>query len=204
MLDGADDLIRIAAAIARLLFRVVGNRFLAVWGPVEELSPDIEAAFTKYKTLLTDETLAKADPRRGRQVFNQTCYACHQLYGEGGLVGPDLTGANRTDITYLLGNILTPSESIQDDYKMTMVFTEDGQVYSGVVAGEDQRQLTLRIANVDEPVTIPKSQITDRELTDLSMMPEGLLDGLSDEEIADLFAYLGTLEPVLMQDAAVR
>ncbi len=190
----------IPAYIARLLFRVVGNRFLEVWGPVEDLSPDVEAAFTKYQTLLNDDTLAHADPRRGREVFRKTCHACHQLYGEGGIVGPDLTGANRTDIDYLLGNILTPSAIIQDDYKMTMVFTEDGQVYSGVVAGEDDRQLTLRTANVDEPIKIAKSQITDREVTELSMMPEGLLDGLSDEELGDLFAYLGSLEPVRMQE----
>ena len=190
--------------IARLLFRVVGNRFLEVWGPIEEGSPDVSAAFAKYTAMLTDDMIAKADPRRGRERFVESCQACHQLYGEGGLVGPDLTGANRTDVNYLLENILTPSDFVQDDYKMTMVFTEDGQVYSGVVIGEDKRQLTLRIANVDEPMSIPHAQITDQELTELSMMPEGLLDGLSDQEIADLFAYLGTLEPVHMQDAAVR
>lgn len=190
--------------IARLMLRVVGNRFIEVWGPVEGLSPDSEAAFVRYQTLLTDEALAKADARRGREVFNTTCFACHQLYGEGGLIGPDLTGANRTDITYLLGNILTPSEIIQEEYKMSLVFTEDGQVYSGVVAGEDSRQLQLLIANVEEPVTIPKSQIIDRELTDLSMMPEGLLENLTDPEVLDLVAYLRTLEPVLMQEAANR
>jgi putative heme-binding domain-containing protein len=84
---------------------------------------------------------------------------------------------------------------------MTMVFTDDGQVYSGVIASEDDRQLRLRVANVDEPVTITKSQITDREATELSMMPEGLLDYLTNTEVVNLFAYLGTLEPVLMQDA---
>lgn len=190
--------------IARLLHRVVGNRFLEVWGPVEGISPDSEAAFLRYQTLLSEEALAKGDPRRGRGLFNQTCFACHQLYGEGGRVGPDLTGANRTDLTYLLGNILTPSAVIEDDYKMTMVFTNDGQVYSGVVVNENRRQLELRMANVDEPVVIAKSQISDREITDLSMMPEGLIDHLTDPEVIDLFAYLRSLEPVLMQDESSR
>ena len=194
----------VPAYIARLMLRVVGNRFLAVWGPVEGLSPDSEAAFVRFRALLTDEAIAEGDPRQGREVFNQTCFACHQMYGEGGLVGPDLTGANRTDLTYLLGNILTPSAVIVDDYKMTMVFTEDGQVYSGVVASEDRRQLQLRIANVEEPIIIPKSQITDRELTDLSMMPEGLIYYLGEKEIIDLFAYLRTLKPISMQDIASR
>ena len=188
--------------IARLLLRVVGNRFMEVWGSVEELPDDSEAAFDKFNRVLGGGALANGDPRQGREVFNRHCFACHQLYGEGGNVGPDLTGANRTDVNYLLGNILTPSAVIQDDYKMTMVFTDDGQVYSGVIAGEDDRQLRLRVANVDEPVTISKSQITDREATELSMMPEGLLNHLTDNEVLNLFAYLGTLEPVLMQNAA--
>jgi putative membrane-bound dehydrogenase-like protein len=190
--------------IARLLFRVVGNRFLQVWGPIEGLSGDAGAAFQRFNDLLTPEAVAKGDPRRGREVFDTACYACHQMYGEGGTVGPDLTGANRTDVNYLLNNILTPSDIIQDEYKMTMIFTDDGQVYSGIISGEDDRQIQLRIANVDEPLSIAKSQITDRETTDLSMMPEGLLDYLTEEEIINLFAYLGTLEPVHMQDVASR
>jgi putative heme-binding domain-containing protein len=194
----------VPAYIARLLFRVVGNRFLQVWGPVDELDPDIEATFAKFNALLTDEALAKGNPRRGREIFATTCFACHQMYGEGGNVGPDLTGANRTDINYLLGNILTPSAIIMEDYKMTNVFTTDGQVYSGILAKEDRRQVQLRIANVDEPIIIPKSQIEEQELTDLSMMPEGLLDNLDDTEIIDLVAYLRSLEPVYMQDEAKR
>ena len=190
--------------IARLLSRIVGNRFLEVWGPVEALDPENEAAFVKYHTLLTDEALAKADLRHGREIFTQTCFACHQLYGEGGNIGPELTGVNRTDLVYLLGNILTPSAVIQDDYKMTMVFTEDGRVYSGILAGEDRRQLRLKVANETEPVVIAKSQIEDRVLSELSMMPEGLLDAFKDQEILDLIAYLRSLQQVPMQDAANR
>lgn len=194
----------VPAYIARLLQRVVGNRFLEVWGPVEGDSPEIAVAFDRLKKLLVDEAFVNADKRKGRELFNQTCFACHQLYGEGGQVGPDLTGSNRTDINYLLGNILTPSAVIKEDYKMTMVFTHDGQVYSGVVVSETNRQLTLRVASGQEPVSIPKSQIADRELTDLSMMPDGLIDHLSDPEVIDLIAYLRSLEPVMMQDRASR
>jgi putative membrane-bound dehydrogenase-like protein len=192
----------VPAYIARLLFRVVGNRFLEVWGPVDDQSEDIEAAFTKYNALLTDEALAKGNPRRGSEIFTTTCAACHQMYGEGGKVGPDLTGANRTDVTYLLGNILTPSAIILDEYKMTNVFMTDGQVHSGILMSEDKRQIQLRVANVDDLITVPKSQIEEQELTDLSMMPEGLLDHLTDPEVIDLVSYLRSLEPVYMQDTA--
>ncbi|MFP6584834.1 MAG: PVC-type heme-binding CxxCH protein [Candidatus Hydrogenedentota bacterium] len=192
----------VPAYIARLLFRVVGNRFLEVWGPVDDQSEDIEAAFAKYNALLTEEALAKGNPRRGREVYTNTCFACHQMYGEGGQVGPDLTGANRTDLNYLLGNILTPSAIILDDYKLTNVFTTDGQVHWGILISEDDRQVQLRVANVDELITVPKSLIEEQELTDMSMMPEGLLDNLSDAEVIDLVAFLRSLEPVYMQEAS--
>jgi putative membrane-bound dehydrogenase-like protein len=192
----------IPAYIARLLFRVVGNRFLMVWGPVETLPEYVEEGFTKFRGLLTAEALEDADPRKGRAIFRDTCFACHKMYGEGGLIGPDLTGANRSDIEYLLTNILTPNADIQDDYKMNIVLTKDGQMYSGVAVGENRRRLQLRVTNVVDPIVIPKSEIEDREIAELSMMPEGLLDYLSDQEALDLFAYLRNLEQVPLQAAA--
>ena len=147
-----------------------------------------------------NKTVAQGNLAKGRELYTQTCSACHRLYGEGGLVGPDLTGANRTDVEYLLGNILTPSAVIGEDYLMTLVFTNDGRVYSGVLVGENEHQLQLRTASVAEPITIAKSQIEDRELTELSMMPEGLLDSFPDEEIINLFAYLRNLTQAPIRD----
>lgn len=181
--------------VARILFRVVGNRFLEIWGPVETLTPEKQVALAKTRALLTNDALDKADRGRGHEVFKQRCAACHQMHGEGGKIGPDLTGANRTDLEYLLSNILTPSAIVQDDYKMRMVHTKDGRFFSGVVVSEDDRQLRLRIAN-EEPVAIARSQIADLEVSELSMMPEGLLNGLTDQQVVELFAYLRSLEPV--------
>jgi putative heme-binding domain-containing protein len=96
----------------------------------------------------------------------------------------------------LLANIITPSAVVADEYKMSMVVTDDGQVVSGVVAGEGAREIAMRAANSDEVISTPRSQITDVEQTELSMMPEGLLDHLSNEEVANLISYLQSLEPV--------
>ena len=180
--------------LARLMLRTVGNRFLATWGPVEGISPDMEKSFSKYRTLLTSENLSNANISKGRGLYQNSCGSCHMMYGEGGNVGPDLTGANRGDIEYLLGNILTPSAVVKENYKMTMISTEDGQYYSGVIEGENDRQISLRIPNVDEPVTIPKSIIWDRETANMSMMPEGLLQYLSDDDVIDLIGYLQNFE----------
>lgn len=190
----------IPAYIARTLRRVVGNGFVEVWGSIDSLSTDKEAAFAKLRQLLTDDALAAANPSRGRAIFKRTCIACHKLYGEGGAIGPEITGANRTNLEYLLGNILTPSAVIQDAYKMHLILTDDGRVFSGIPAGENERQLRLRVANREEPIVIAKSQIESREIAPISMMPEGLLKNLTDQEILDLIAYLKSRQQVPLPD----
>ena len=180
----------IPAYVARLMRRVVGTRFGDVWGPTDELSTDQAAQIAHYRELLNTDVLAAASTERGQEVFRRTCKACHTLHDEGGKIGPDITGANRTNLEYLLGNIVTPSAVIQDAYRMHLVVTEDGQVFSGILAGDDARQVRLRVAGQDEPVIVPKSVIELQEIAPVSMMPEGMLKDLTDSEIADLFAYL--------------
>lgn len=180
----------VPAYVARLLRRVVGNSFVDVWGPLDELSSDKEAMFAKYHSLLTSASLAKGNASNGRALFNRTCAACHKLHGHGGNIGPDITGANRSNLEYLLGNILTPSAIIQDAYRMQIIVTNDGRVFSGVPASEDERQLRLRVANQTDPIVINKSEIESRDVAPVSMMPEGLLKTLTDEEVRDLIVYL--------------
>ncbi len=83
---------------------------------------------------------------------------------------------------------------------MTMISTEDGQFYSGVIEGENDRQVLLRIPNVAEPVSIPKSIIWDKETANMSMMPEGLLEFLSDDEVINIIAYLQSFEDLSARD----
>lgn len=186
----------VPAYVARILQRVVGNGFLEVWGPVEGMSADHQEALDRYRQLITSAAGGETNPSRGRLLFNKTCAACHKLYGHGGNVGPDITGANRSNLDYLIGNIVTPSAIIQDAYRMQIVLTVDGRVYSGIPSGEDERVLRLRVANQDQPVVIPKSSIEERETAKVSMMPEGLLKEMTDQDIVDLFAYLQTQKQV--------
>ena len=139
--------------------------------------------------------MSAADVQNGRAVFQRTCGACHKLYGEGGTIGPDLTGSNRTNLDYLLFNVLNPNGEVQDAYKMVVVTTRDGRTFSGNVVAETDRQLTLRVAGRDA-VVINKSDIQSREATAVSMMPPGLFDALTDREVIDLVGYLRTVKPV--------
>ena len=181
--------------VARQLRRVVGSGFVEVWGPIDHVAFD-ETAYARYRALLTVKNVSAADLKHGKQVFTTTCGPCHKLYGEGGALGPELTGSNRGNLDYLLGNILDPSSEIQDDYKMVVVTTRDGRTYVGNIIRETDRQVTLRVAGQLEGVSINKSEIQSREVTPTSMMPSGLLESLSEKEIVDLVGYLRTRVPV--------
>ncbi|MDA0315846.1 MAG: PmoA family protein [Bacteroidetes bacterium] len=180
----------VPASVARQLLRVVGSGFIEVWGPIEQV-PNDQAAYKKYRAILSSQALASADLKIGKSVFNKSCGSCHKMYGQGGLLGPDLTGSNRPDSEYILMNVLEPSAEIQDDYKMVVINTRDGRTYSGNITSENQRQLTMRIVGQDH-VLINKSGILSREETEVSMMPSGLFENLSQEEIINLMAYLKT------------
>lgn len=183
----------IPAYIALQLRRVVGSGFVEIWGPIDDISGDIKADYNRYQRLLSNEAIAKADIENGKIMYQRTCYACHKMYGDGGILGPDLTGSNRGSTAYLLSNILEPSGEIQDDYKMVLITTQDGRTYTGNIVAENERQLTMRTVNQDA-IAINKSDIQTKEVSPNSMMPQGLLKPLTDEEVVDLVAYLKRLE----------
>jgi putative membrane-bound dehydrogenase-like protein len=183
--------------IASQLRRVVGSGFVEVWGPIDHVTFD-EKTYKRYRDLLTDQAIESADKVNGRKVFTNTCGPCHRMYGEGGSIGPELTGSNRANVDYLLGNILDPGAEIQDDYKMVVITTRDGRTYVGNVAKETERQVVLRVVGQDL-VSVNKSDIQTREVTSASMMPTGLLAALSDKEIKDLVAYLKTSKQVSLK-----
>jgi putative heme-binding domain-containing protein len=116
------------------------------------------------------------DPAKGKAVFAKTCAQCHVLFGEGGKVGPDLTGGQRSDLDYLLVNILDPSAVVGRDYTATTVRTKSGRVVTGIVKGETADTLTLATEN--DTVTLPTSDVrrrrapAERGLHDAGRPPE--------------------------------
>jgi putative heme-binding domain-containing protein len=117
------------------------------------------------------------------------------MYGDGGTLGPDLTGSNRANLEYLLFNVLNPNGEVPEAYRMVLVTTRDGRTFSGNVIAENDRQVTLRVVGRDNTV-ISKSDIQARETTPVSMMPSGLFDSLTDREVIDLVGYLRTTTAV--------
>ena len=184
----------IPAHVARPMANMLGNAFTEVFGDLDELSKDKAELMTQYTKLLSADRLAKADASRGRLVFAASCAACHKLYGEGGILGPDLTGSNRADLSYILLNMIEPSADIPEAYQMVTLHTKSGQVIGGTVSQEDDQRVVLNM--VGQTTTVLKSDIEKREVSPMSMMPEGLLPTLQDQQVVDLVKYLKTTEQV--------
>lgn len=159
-----------------------------VWGELRESTGDKKELMEKLRKQLTPVTLAKASLGQGRMLFKAICGACHQMYGEGGKIGPDLTGSGRANLDYLLENIADPSGVVSADYRMSIVTLKDGRILSGVVAGGTDKTLSLR--TMAETITLEKSEIAKTETSSVSMMPEGLLLAFQPDQIRDLIAYL--------------
>src|SRR5204863_2982875 len=156
----------------------------------------------RWKTQLTPATLAKADLSEGRLVFNTACAACHTLYGEGGKVGPDLTGGGRDNLDYLLENIVDPSAVVTADFRMSIVDLKDGRALNALIAAKTERTLTLK--TMTETVTVERAEVTSIKDSALSLMPEGLLETLPPEQARNLIAYLMHPSQVPLSSVAVN
>ncbi len=170
-----------------------------VWGSLRQSSAEKQAQIDKLKQQLTPDVLAKADLSNGRALFDTTCGKCHKLFGAGGDIGPNITGSNRIDLDYTLHNMIDPNALIGKDYQATKILTDDGRVIVGLLKEENDSAVVIQTAN--EKLVVEKDEIASRTLSDTSMMPEGQLDPMTDEQIRDLIAYLASPVQVNLPDS---
>ncbi|HUR45553.1 MAG TPA: PVC-type heme-binding CxxCH protein [Candidatus Saccharimonadales bacterium] len=165
------------------------NKKLALaWGELRETSADKQQLINQWRARLTPSALAKADVRQGRLVFNTACAVCHTLYGEGGKIGPDLTGGGRENLDYLLENIVDPSAVVTADFRMSVIDLKDGRRLNAIMTAKTERTMTLK--TMTETLTVERAEINELLDSKESLMPEGLLESLSPEQARDLIAYL--------------
>jgi putative membrane-bound dehydrogenase-like protein len=170
----------------------VSQRLAEVWGQLQPASARRTELTARYQKILTDDQLSKADLSNGRLMFAKNCASCHRLYDDGGDAGPGLTGSQRSNLDYLLENILDPSAVVPNEYKMTVLQLDSGRTINGIITKETDSALTVRTAN--ETLVVPKNEIDLRMASNLSIMPEGILEKLTDNEVQDLVAYLRSKE----------
>jgi putative heme-binding domain-containing protein len=153
----------------------------------------------KYKldevVTLTDTGLkAKRNFERGRRLFAEAkCFVCHRFDGEGGSQGPDLTGvAGRFTLRDLLESIVDPSKVISDQYAAVKIQTVDGKTIEGRIVNlnNDTIMINTDMLDPNAQARVRRKSIETVETSKVSMMPEGLLDTLKEDEILDLVAFL--------------
>jgi putative membrane-bound dehydrogenase-like protein len=140
----------------------------------------------QYQTALA----LRGDARRGHEVFQANCAQCHQMGGTDGIdFGPDMATVRHWSSAALLAKILNPNRSIADGYELWLVQRRSGETAAGVIAVETPTTVTLRNAG-QQDVTIPRSEIESITASNVSVMPSGFEHQISEQQMADLIAYI--------------
>ena len=173
--------------------------------------PNLQAVVAKHFTKAEDDASlldqrielvekialsGNGNPLEGQKLFHEagTCGKCHQIFGKGGAVGPDLTSYNRSNLRTMLLGTINPNAEIREGFETLTILTEDGQVITGFKIDEDANSLVLRTVD-GQSQTINKASIEEQHRNKTSLMPTGLLDGLSDTQLRDLIAFLTSTTP---------
>ncbi|MEZ6140567.1 MAG: c-type cytochrome [Zavarzinella sp.] len=167
---------------------------MAKWGTLQESTAARQQQIAELKSKLTKKVLAEANLSNGKALFVKNCAACHKMYGEGGAIGPDITGSQRDNMDYLLGNIIDPSSEVPAQYLNTIVEMTDGRQLGGIVVRESPQVVVLQLPN--EQVTLNRQDIQAMKRSNKSFMPEDLLQPLRFEEVVDLIGYLMNKDPL--------
>ncbi len=143
-----------------------------------------------FEYMMYDPMTTVADTGQGRKIFDEACAKCHRFGDLGKDYGPDLTTlANRFSRSDILEATLWPSRTISDQYGAWRIETAD-DVYSALILEEDDDTITVLIPDLERPVSIARGNIVDMRESEISIMPEGLLDNFDMRETAGLFRFL--------------
>jgi putative membrane-bound dehydrogenase-like protein len=164
------------------------------WGelPATANLDSIRAEMEKVIAVLSS---ASGNPYAGKKLFAAQCGKCHVLFGQGGKIGPDLTSFKRDDLRGILLNVLHPSAEIRQGYENYLVRTSDGRALNGFIAEQDPQVVVLRTVE-GQTTAIPRDEIENLRALPISLMPEGLLKQLTEQQLRDLFAYVRATQPL--------
>lgn len=166
------------------------------WPKLEGASTaEMQALIARFASVAKSEG---GEPFEGKKIFMQSCGKCHLLFGEGGRIGPDLTTFKRNDVQHILTNVINPSAEIREGFESIVVITTDGRTVTGFRADQDARVLVVR--GIDgQNITISRDSIEEIVPQKKSLMPEGLLNNLTEEQVRNLFTYLRVGQPLNAQ-----
>lgn len=194
---GAIDAAAVPLDVVRLL-TAHGDQRLAAdvarhWGQVEgAATAEMQADLARCKQAVLS---GKGDPYNGKRLFAQACAKCHRLFGEGAEVGPDLTSYKRDDLENMLLHIVNPSAEIREGFGTWQALTTDGRLVAGLLIERDEQVVVLRTAD-GHNVSLLVEELESLSPQRRSLMPEGLLQTLTDQQVRDLAAYLRSTQPL--------
>jgi putative heme-binding domain-containing protein len=163
------------------------------WGELAGPSPDeLRSQLEKMIGLIG---AGSGNPYQGKQLFATSCGKCHVLFGQGGQIGPDLTGYKRDDLRGILLNVIHPSAEIREGFENYIARTADGRTLTGFIADQDANIIVLRGAD-GQNISLARDEIDDLRASRESLMPAGQLKAWSEQQIRDLFAYLRATQPL--------
>lgn len=177
-----------ARQIAQFNDPALSQLLTKAWGEVRLPSEKVKLRMASLRQKMTPDTVAKGNPSHGRALFNQVCANCHGLFGQGGNLGPDLTGSQRSNLEYLLENILEPNATVAADFRMSAVAMKDGRLITGLLFPRANN--TVELVGPTEKKTVSRDDIESIRALQVSPMPENLFENLKEEQIRDLFSYL--------------
>jgi putative heme-binding domain-containing protein len=169
------------------------NAFLdKLWGQVQETSA--AEAQQRIAEIVALAGSGKGDLVAGKKVFSDRCSKCHQIFGEGTLVGPDLTGVERRRLDVLVANLVEPSGVIRPEYQSYVALTADGLVITGMMQDTSPDSITL-VDGENKRTTLLRDDLEEINASPMSLMPEKLLDDLTDEQVLNLVTFLQSDQP---------
>jgi putative heme-binding domain-containing protein len=167
------------------------RRVRSTWGTIVPTPAEKAVQMARLAKTFEEAPLWAYDSRAGREHFQKLCMQCHRL-GEGGAnVGPDLTGAGKHGVRYFIENSVDPNAVVGADYRLTVIVTRKGDLVSGLVVKDSPSSLAVH--TVAGEVVVAKTDILRSETTESSLMPEGLLESLSEREQIELLKFLTSL-----------
>ena len=154
----------------------------------KEKADKLDALFTKYFALGQKH----GDIAKGK-MLSAICMACHTINGAGGQIGPNLSGAGAMGLEGVLRNIMDPNAAMEAGYRTFRTELKSGDIVDAFYVGEDKEAFVVRQPGTPDR-RIPKKDVRTTRYIRRSLMPEGLLDALNDEQVTDLLSYLMTLK----------
>ena len=152
---------------------------------------EMQQQIDRYSEILN----GAGDPYPGKKLYMQMCGKCHTLHATGGKIGPDLTTYKRDDTRQMLLHIVNPSAEIREGFEMQIAQLKDGRVVTGFLVEQDPQSISLRSPD-GQTVTLERSELEELVKSRKSLMPEGQLKDLTEDQLRNLFAYLRSSQPL--------